>query len=44
MYPLIMSGSIATVAGGHLGFYTLINTSILINVISLLIHQCDLDS
>ena len=43
MYPLAMSGCIATVAGGHLGLCMFSNTPILINVNSFLINQCDLD-
>ena len=44
MYLLAMSGCIATVTGGHPGFCMFSNTPILINVKSLLMHQCDLDS
>ena len=44
MYPFPMSANIATVAGGHLRFYMSINTTILINIHSLLMHQCDLNS
>ena len=44
VYPLAMSGCIATVAGGHPGFYMFIKTPILIDVILILMHQCDLNS
>ena len=43
MYPLVMSDCIAKVAGDHIGLYAFINTPILINVNSLVMHQCCLE-